>query len=114
MAAGVSQGKRSSSLKCAKLPLSLLLLCVMPLLTQSSAQRTTMSPGAPFDVIHYDAQVEPDIANKTISGKVLIRLITLTANLAAIEFDCGNLTIDAVRENHAAQKFVPRDHRLSI
>lgn len=95
-------------------PLSLLLLCVVPLLTETRAQRTAIVPGASFDVLHYDAQVEPDIANKTVSGKVLIKLVALTANLAAIELDCGNLTVDAVRENRIAQTFVQRDRRLSI
>src|SRR5581483_10232993 len=71
-------------------------------------------PGAAFDVLRYDAEVEPDIANKTVSGKVLIRLVALTANLAAIELDCGNLTVDAVREGRVAQKFVQRDRRLSV
>jgi aminopeptidase N len=114
MTVGVWPGKRSPFLKWAKWLLALLLLCVAPLLTQTSAQRTAILPGASFDVLHYDAQVEPDIANKTVSGKVLIRLVALTAKLDAIEFDCGNLTVDAVREGRAAQKFAQRDRRLSI
>jgi aminopeptidase N len=34
--------------------------------------------------------------------------------LATIEFDCGDLTIDAVRESKEARKFLRRDHRIEI
>jgi hypothetical protein len=50
----------------------------------------------PFDVIHYDTQLEPDIAQKTITGTVLIRLRANTDNLASITLDCGELLIDVV------------------
>lgn len=69
---------------------------------------------SPFDVLHYDAQVEPDIINKTVTGKVLIRLISRVDNLATIEFDCGDLIIDAVRENREAQKFLRSDRHLKV
>lgn len=69
---------------------------------------------SPFDVLHYDAQVEPDIINKTVTGKVLIRLISSVDNLATIEFDCGDLIIDAVRENRAVQKFLRSDRHLKV
>ena len=57
------------------------------------------SPAALFDVIHYDAHIEPDIARKMVSGKVLIKLKARIDNLATVELDCGDLTINAVREN---------------
>lgn len=97
-----------------KLPgllLLLLLSCVGALATEATAQARAASP---FDVIHYDAQVEPDIANKSITGKVLIRLVSRADNLAVVEFDCGDLLIDAVRDNREAQKFARRDQHLIV
>jgi aminopeptidase N len=69
---------------------------------------------APFDVLHYDARVEPDIAGKTISGKVLILFSSRVSSLAAVEFDCGDLQIDAVRENKESLKFTRNGSRLHI
>jgi aminopeptidase N len=96
------------------LSLSLFLLCNLTLAAKVSGQSTPQSHAAPFDVIHYDAQVEPDITNKTISGKVLIGFVSRTKNLTTIEFDCGELTVDGVSEKGEAQKFTQGAHRLSI
>ena len=94
-----------------RLFLLLLLFCIGVLTTEARAQTTTSSS---FDVQHYDAQVEPDIANKRVTGRVSIRLISRVDNLATIEFDCGELTIDAVRERGEARKFVRRDRHLEV
>src|SRR6266496_594814 len=67
-----------------------------------------------FDVVHYDAQIEPDIGGKIIKGKVLIQLLSRTNNLATVEFDCGDLTIEAVREKGVARKFTTQEHHLNI
>ena len=69
---------------------------------------------ADFDVTHYDAQVEPDIMNKTVTGKVLIRLISRVDNLATIEFDCGELIVDSVREGRETLTFLRSDGHLKI
>jgi aminopeptidase N len=92
----------------------LLLTCVALLATEAKGQKTMPPQTAAIDVINYDAQVEPDISNKTVAGKVLIRLIARTDNLTAIELDCGDLTIDAVSEGGAARNFTTRDRRLHI
>ena len=91
--------------------LLLSVLCIRPVATGASRQSRAMPP---FDVLHYDAEVEPDIANKTVTGRVLIRLISRAGNLAAVELDCGELIIDSVRENKRAQKYAQNDHRLNI
>jgi len=85
--------------------------CARGITTEANVQTTPLSP---FDVLHYDAQVEPNIANKTVTGKVLIRLVSHVANLSTIQFDCGDLIIDAVRENREARKFARRDRHLEI
>jgi aminopeptidase N len=60
---------------------------------------------APFDVLHYDARVEPDVVNKSVKGRVLIRLSARVDKLGALEFDCGDLVIDAVRSGAKAERF---------
>ena len=62
------------------------------------------------DVIHYSATLEPDIANKSVKGSVLIRVRT-TSNV--LEFNCGDLTIDSVLENGKPVQFSVNDHRLT-
>lgn len=94
--------------------MSLSVLCIASLAIGMGGQTTAALVVAPFDVLHYDARVEPDIAHKTITGKVLIRLALRAAGQAAIEFDCGDLTIDAVHEGGEAQKFSRTDRRLTI
>ena len=69
---------------------------------------------AAFDVTHYEAQVEPDITKKTVTGKVLIRLTSRVDNLALIEFDCGELIVDSVREGRETRTFLRSDGRLKI
>src|SRR5688500_17578127 len=91
-------------------------LLTLALFSLSQAQPQTVPAGTEpsFDVIHYNLQLEPDIDRKTIRGQVSIKLASRKANLAEIEFNCGELTIDAVREKGIAQKFERRDRRVII
>lgn len=93
--------------------LLLLLLCAA-CLAHTSGQTTSTTPTAPFDITHYDAQVEANIVNKTVAGKVSITFLSRIDNLAVIELDCGDLIIDAVRAAGEAQRFTRLDHRISI
>jgi len=101
------------SLACAAL-----LLLVSPFANTSSATNgtgpTVDAVIAVFDVIHYEAEIEPDIANKSIKGKERIRFLAGKDNLAAIDLDCGELTIDTVFEQGSALRFVVKDRRLLI
>ena len=63
------------------------------------------------DVLHYSATLEPDIAAKSVKGSVLIRVSTTST---AVEFDCGELTIDAVREARAPLQFAVTNRRLRV
>lgn len=81
------------------------------------------APAATPDVLHYDAEIQPDIIAKTIKGQVRIEFLEgplsssgrmpnlSTANL---EFDSGDLVIDAVQEAGRPLPFAVRDKRLII
>jgi len=68
-----------------------------------------------FDVLHYSATVEPHIAAMSVAGRASIRL-RLLANVDTIEFDRGELTIDAVREGSTTLRFemLPRRVRVRL
>src|SRR5262247_3060077 len=107
------QSRWLQQFRCWGLPMLLLALSGTFLVADPKLHNTAASV-VPFDVIHYDVQVEPDILTKTITGRVLVRLIVRANQLTSVDLDCGELTIDAVRENGQGQKFERRDHRLSV
>jgi aminopeptidase N len=72
------------------------------------------SAGRPFDVIDYSARVEPNISDATVKGVVSIRLVVRAANQDSIDFDSGDLTIDAVREGQARLDFETRDRHVLV
>jgi aminopeptidase N len=72
------------------------------------------STPAAFGVVHYDAQIEPDIASKTLKGRVRVKLVSQADKLTKVGFDSGDLMIEAVRDNGTLQKFVVEEHRLNI
>lgn len=92
-------------LKPAGLTLLLLLVLCPASLAQTRGGLTPSTTPAPFDVLHYDARVEPDVINKTVKGRVSIRLVARAGGLGALEFDCGDLSIDAVRVGAKAERF---------
>src|SRR5213075_2141432 len=61
--------------------------------------------------IHYDLRLEPDIANKTLKGSLTL---TVEGNAENLDLDCGDLSVDSVREGTQALKFVLADHHLRI
>ena len=63
------------------------------------------------DVIHYSVTVQPDIEKKSVNGSVLIRVRTTSS---VVVFDCGELTIDSVKENGAPVQFSVQDHKLRV
>lgn len=89
--------------------LSIILLLPYPL--ETAAQGNARSA---FDVLHYDAELQPDIVKKSVTGKVVIQLVSTVAKLEAVGLDCGDLTIDSVRENRAVQEFVRTGQRVHI
>jgi aminopeptidase N len=67
--------------------------------------------GAKANVINYSVTLEPDIANKSVKGSVLIRVVP-TSN--TVEFNCGELTIDSVLENNKPLEFSVNDHKVKV
>jgi aminopeptidase N len=63
------------------------------------------------DVLHYSVTLEPDIAAKSVKGSVLIRVSTTST---AVEFDCGVLSIDAVRETGARLEYSVNNRKLRV
>jgi len=91
----------------------LLLVCVLigaGHLPAASAQ----GPGAPFDVVHYDARIEPDIAAGTVRGTVAVSVAAGTEGPGTITLDRGTLEIDAVREDDAELTFTTPPGRVEI
>lgn len=83
------------------------LVCLVLILLASVAGHGSASQ----DVLHYSVTLEPDIAAKSVKGSVLIRVSTTST---AAEFDCGELTIDAVRESSKPLQFSVAKRRLSV
>jgi aminopeptidase N len=63
------------------------------------------------DVLHYSVTLEPDIAAKSVKGSVLIRVSTTST---VVEFDCGALSIDAVREAGARLEYSVNNRKLRV
>lgn len=92
-------------------------MCGLVTVAHAQGQRGGLTPAttaATFDVLRYDARVEPDIVNKTVKGMVSIRLVSRADKLTEVEFDCGELVIDAVREGIEARRFVRRERTVSV
>jgi aminopeptidase N len=79
--------------------------------TVPSARQQSQSP---FDVLHYNITIEPDITNKTLKGTVVIRFVPNVDQLTSVAFDCGDLEIDAVTEAGKTREFSVKDHRLKV
>jgi aminopeptidase N len=81
---------------------------------EGGAQGAPPSMRRPFEVTHYNARIEPNIADKTIKGTVVLDLVVTAQNQRSIEFDSGDLTVDAVKAGGAPLEFAARDRKLTI
>lgn len=78
------------------------------------AQGESPRAGSGIDVLHYAAQIEPDLAQRSLRGQVAIRFQTLVAGQQQIDFDAGELQVESVRENGQALAFEKLDQRLRV
>ena len=86
------------------------ILCLVVVLCVSSVARGFTRT----DVLDYSLTLEPNIANKSVHGSVLIRVRT---DSSEVVFDCGELTVDSVLENGKPVQFSVNDHhklRVSV
>ncbi len=67
-----------------------------------------------FDVINYDAVIAPDLNDKSLTGKVLIRFNSLRENLNEITLNAGGLEIDSVQEKLEKLEFEKSENMLKI
>src|ERR1044072_1435017 len=89
-----------------------LLLCFFFLLTSPSLAQT--GSGSKIDVLHYDITLEPNIAQKTLSGTYVIKFNSNVQGLNSVEFDCGNLIVDSVKQSGTPRQFAIADHHLKV
>jgi aminopeptidase N len=91
------------------------LLIPWVLLASALAVDARAQPTArPFDVLHYEARIEPDIATRSLQGRVSITVVATSDTQQALSLDCGNLTIDAVRERAQSREFAQEGRRLDV
>ncbi|HEX7294317.1 MAG TPA: hypothetical protein VF251_01110, partial [Pyrinomonadaceae bacterium] len=93
------------------------ILLLIAVLSISSSYSTAQAPNPStpqFDVVDYHLRLEPDITNKSLVGRESIKFVARAANLTHVELNCGELTVDSVRESGVAQKFVRNQHKLVI
>jgi aminopeptidase N len=74
---------------------------------------TAQSTRPGIDVVSYDAAIEPDIAARSLQGRVSITFQVLQ-DTGSARFDSGGLIVDAVRENGQPLRFEQRDRSLVI
>lgn len=67
-----------------------------------------------FDVTNYDAVIAPDLVNKSVIGKVLVRFNSLRENLDEITLSAGSLEIDSVQEKLTKLEFEKTESLLKI
>jgi len=67
-----------------------------------------------IDVLHYTVRLDPDLAAKSLHGRVEVDFVAVTPSAQALEFDAGELSIDAVRENGTPLVFTKVDKRLRV
>jgi len=79
-----------------------------------SAAIASAQTSAAIDVLHYSISIEPDIPTKTLKGSALIRFASNVDKLTSVEFDCGALEIDSVRQSSAARVFSVKDRRVKV
>jgi len=84
------------------------------LLAISLLAASVRAQNALFDVIRYDARIEPEFATKSVRGRVALKFSALADNLSEIRLNAGVLEIDKVLEGKNALKFEKREGLLIV
>ena len=72
-----------------------------------------VNQSAETDVLHYSADIEPDILQKTIHGRVTIAF-NIVSSGKKISFDCGDLVIEKIQIQEKDIPFSVSDNKLSL
>ena len=67
-----------------------------------------------FEIAHHEARIEPDFANRSISGEVTLRVVAKSAGAHVLTLDAGDLQIDSVQEGKRPVAFERVKQRLVI
>ncbi|MEZ5427582.1 MAG: M1 family metallopeptidase [Pyrinomonadaceae bacterium] len=67
-----------------------------------------------FEVAQYDAEIMPNLIDRSIQGKVSITFNALVKDLKEITLNAGVLEIDAVKQGSSALRFEKKDGLLKI
>ena len=71
-------------------------------------------PAASFDVVGYTATVELDIEKKTIEATETSALSAVVDRLSEVVFDCGDLSVNSVKDRSQPLQFEQREPRLYV
>ncbi|HEX8068705.1 MAG TPA: M1 family metallopeptidase [Pyrinomonadaceae bacterium] len=68
----------------------------------------------PYDVLHYEAEVRPDIEAESVSGVVDVKLRSLVRGLAEARLDAVGIVVEDVSERGAPRQFVSDAGLLTV
>lgn len=96
-----------------------MIVCLLVLLGACAARTPRSAYDAtvgtrPFDLLHYDVRVEPDIATQTVRGEATLRLRALRDGLTVITLDNDGLVIEAIRRGGDTLPFTQSGKQLAI
>jgi aminopeptidase N len=110
----IDEGRLHSIVEAGLQTRLLAIACVLLFVIVSHATAAdSASSDRGFDVLHYTATVEPNIQAMSVAGRVSIR-VRLLAGVDSLEFDRGELTIEAVHEGPATLRFEPLPRRVRV
>lgn len=68
--------------------------------------------GRTLTVGHYDVQLEPNLASRSIAGTAVVTIIPAHDGVETVTLNRGNLDIDRISENGSAREFKPPGNQL--
>ncbi|HEV8694328.1 MAG TPA: M1 family metallopeptidase, partial [Lysobacter sp.] len=78
------------------------------------AQAQLVSSPRPFDVMHYAARIEPDLAQQSLQGQATLQVRMTRAGIRTIALDRGDIAIDSARERGRELEYTIDGKRLRL
>lgn len=85
----------TSSLRAALVALAALLLAACSLAPPRASVSSAAETIRGFDLLHYDVELDPDLATKSVRGRATLHLRAVANSLDRLEFDSDGLVLDA-------------------